>query len=176
MLKLLGDSPEAAKKGAETVMRIETQLAEASRTPVELRDREAQYNKMNGSELAELAPNLDWEIFWKSVNAKGVTEAIVGQPEFFKRVNEMLKSVPIADWQTYLRWHVIHAAAPYLSDPFVNENFKFYGEQLQGMKELQPRWKRAVRTSSIAKWERRSASFTSNSTSHRPLKNAWTSW
>jgi len=144
MLKLLGDSPEEAKAGAETVMRIETQLAEVSRTPVQLRDREAQYNKMNASELAELSPNLDWNLFWKSVNAKDVSEAVVGQPEFFKRVNEMLKSVPMADWQTYLRWHVIHSAAPYLSDPFVNENFEFYGKQLRGTKEILPRWKRAI--------------------------------
>ena len=146
MLKLLGDSPEAAATAADAVMRIETQLAEASRTPVQLRDREAQYNKMNVGELAELTPNLDWNLFWKAVNAKDVTEAVVGQPEFFKRVNEMLKSVPMADWQAYLRWHVIHGAAPYLSDPFVNENFHFYGEQLRGVKELQPRWKRAINT------------------------------
>jgi predicted metalloendopeptidase len=146
MLTLLGDSPEAAKSGADAVLRIETQLAEASRTPVQLRDREAQYNKMDLKELADLSPNLDWNLFWKAVDAKDVTEAIVGQPEFFKRVNEMLKSVPIADWQAYLRFHVIHSAAPFLSDPFVNENFHFYLEQLRGVKELRPRWKRAVGT------------------------------
>ncbi|HTQ37971.1 MAG TPA: M13 family metallopeptidase [Pirellulales bacterium] len=146
MFKLLGDSPEAAKAAADTVLRIETQLAEASRTPVQLRDREAQYNKMTSAELAELTPNLDWSAFWKLVNAPAVTEAVVGQPEFFKRVNELLKSTPIADWQTYLRWHVIHSAAPYLSDDFVNENFHFYGAQLRGIKQLQPRWKRAIGT------------------------------
>ncbi len=146
VMQLLGDSPEKAKTEADAVLRIETQLAEVSRTPVQLRDREAQYNKMTNAELAELTPNLDWTLFWKTVNAQGVTEAIVGQPEFFKRVNEMLKSVSMADWQAYLRWHVIHSAAPYLSDPFVNENFKFYGQTLVGTKELLPRWKRAINT------------------------------
>jgi putative endopeptidase len=146
MLQLLGDSPEKAKSEADTVLHIEMQLAETSRTPVQLRDREAQYNKMTNAELAELTPNLDWALFWKTVNAQGVTEAIVGQPEFFKRVNELLKSVPMADWQTYLRWHVIHSAAPYLSDAFVNENFKFYGKTLVGTKELLPLWKRAINT------------------------------
>ncbi|HZZ28787.1 MAG TPA: M13 family metallopeptidase [Pirellulales bacterium] len=146
MLTLLGDSPDAAKVNADTVLHIETQLAEASRTPVQLRDREAQYNKMSDAELAELTPNVKWDLFWNSVNAQGVEDAIVGQPEFFKKLNELLRTISLDDWRTYLRWHLIHSAGPYLSDDFVNENFHFYGEQLRGIKQLQPRWKRAIGT------------------------------
>ncbi len=146
MLTLLGDSPEVASAAADVVLKIETQLAEASRTPVELRDREAQYNKMTVAELAELTPNLNWNLYWKAVGVKDVTDVIVGQPEFFKQVNSMLKSVSAADWRTYLRWHVIHSTAPYLSDALEKENFHFYGEVLRGVKEQQPRWKRAIGT------------------------------
>ena len=144
MLGLLGDGPEAAKEGAATVLRIETQLAEASRTPVQLRDREAQYNKKTMAELAALAPNLNWDLYLRTIDARDVNDMIVGQPEFFARVNELLHSVSPADWRTYLRWHLIHSMAPYLSSAFEKENFRFYGQVLRGVKEMQPRWKRVI--------------------------------
>ncbi|MGA2502442.1 MAG: M13 family metallopeptidase, partial [Tepidisphaeraceae bacterium] len=144
MLSLLGDSPEAAAAGADAVLSIETRLAEASRTPVQLRDREAQYNKKSRIELAELTPNLDWEIYLKAIDVQGVSDVIVGQPEFFQRVNEMLASVPAGDWRAYLRWHLIHATAYSLSDAFVREDFRFYSEVLRGVKQMQPRWKRVI--------------------------------
>jgi putative endopeptidase len=144
MLGLLGDAPEAATAGADTVLRIETQLAEASRTPVQLRDREKRYNKKTLLELAALAPNLNWDLYLTTIDADGVNDAIVGEPEFFERVNELVHSVSSPDWQTYLRWHLVHAMAPYLSNPFVDENFRFYNHELRGVKEIQPRWKRVI--------------------------------
>ena len=69
---------------------------------------------------------------------------IVGQPEFLTRLNEMVTSVPVADWRTYLRWHVVHSMAPYLSSKFENEDFRFESGVLRGIKQQQPRWKRAV--------------------------------
>ena len=146
MLTLLGDSPEAAAKGADAVLSIETRLAEASRTPVQLRDREAQYNKKALSELALLTPELSWENYLKTIDVTGVSEIIVGQPEFFQRVNELLGSVSLEDWKTYLRWHLVHSKAPYLSGAFEGENFRFYSEVLRGVKQMQPRWKRAITT------------------------------
>lgn len=144
MLGLLGDSPETASAGADTVMRIETKLAEASRTPVQLRDREANYNKKTTAELAALTPNLNWNRYLTFLDAPDIQEVVVGQPEFFERVNELVNSVSIPDWQTYLRWHLVHSMAPYLSSKFVDENFNFYSQQLRGVKEIQPRWKRVV--------------------------------
>ncbi|MFI5380364.1 MAG: M13 family metallopeptidase [Tepidisphaerales bacterium] len=144
MLTLLGDAPEAASAGADAVLGIETRLAEASRTPVQLRDREAQYNKKTRAELATLTPNLDWGVYLKAIDVQGVDDVIVGQPEFFQRVNEMLASVPAADWRAYLRWHLIHATAACLNDAFVRENFRFYSEVMRGVKQMQPRWKRAI--------------------------------
>ncbi|HEX3599601.1 MAG TPA: M13 family metallopeptidase [Lacipirellulaceae bacterium] len=144
MFELLGDEPQAATAAAETVLRIETELAEKSRTPVQLRDTEAQYNKKTIAELAKLTPNLDWDRYWKAVEVDGLKSVIVGQPEFFERVNELLHSVSPANWRTYLRWHLVHSMAPFLSSPFENESFRFYSQELRGVKEMQVRWKRVI--------------------------------
>ncbi len=144
MLELLGDASDKAAAEADTILALETKLAEASRAPVKLRDREANYNKLSLADLAKLTPNLKWDLYWKSAGFEGVTDVIVGQPEFFTRVNELLKSTSMDDWRTYLRWHLIHSAAAYLSEPFEKENFRFYSQTLRGTKEMQPRWKRAV--------------------------------
>jgi putative endopeptidase len=69
----------------------------------------------------------------------------VGQPGFFKEMSAMMNEVPVSDWKTYLRWHVVNAAAPWLSSAFVTENFRFRGEVMTGAKQIQPRWKRAIR-------------------------------
>ncbi len=144
MFKLLGDSAEQATKAADTVLRIETKLAEKARSPVQLRDREANYNKESLSGLATLTPALDWNLFLQTVDIQDVKYAIVGQPEFLERVNELLQSVVLEDWRTYLRWHLVHSMAPYLSQGFENETFRFYGQELRGVKEMQPRWKRVI--------------------------------
>jgi putative endopeptidase len=144
MLGLLGDASNAASTGADAVMRIETNLAKASRTPVQLRDREAQYNRTSLAQLSTLTPRLNWKLYLSTIDVEGAKHVIVGQPEFFQRVNELLDSVSLDEWRTYLRWHLVHSMAAYLSSPFENENFRFYGQELRGVKEMQPRWKRVV--------------------------------
>ena len=144
MFQLLGDSPEAAGAEADVVIAFETLLAQSSRTPVQLRDVEAQYNKKSIAELKQLTPKTNWDLYLKDIGGADIGEVIVQQPEFFERVNLLLTSIPLPRWQTYLRWHLIHQSAPYLSDAFVNENFRFYGTVLSGRKELQPRWKRSI--------------------------------
>ena len=146
MQALLGDSPESASAGAAAVLAIETRLAEASRAPVQLRDREAQYNKKTLSGLASLTPNLNWDQYLKAIGSVGLSEVIVGQPEFFQRVSDMVASVSMPDWRTYLRWHLVHSSAAYLSDAFERENFRFYGQVMRGVKKMQPRWKRSIGT------------------------------
>jgi putative endopeptidase len=144
MFQLLGDNADAAAGEAEVVVAVETLLAQSSRTPVQLRDIEAQYNKKSLEELKKLTPRINWDLYFNAVGAPVVKEVVVQQPEFFERMNVTLNSVPLARWHTYLRWHLIHQAAPYLSDAFVSENFRFYGTVLSGSKEIQPRWKRAL--------------------------------
>ncbi|MCA1594554.1 MAG: M13 family metallopeptidase [Acidobacteria bacterium] len=144
MFELVGDDPDRASKNAKTVLAIQTRLAENSRTPVELRDPTKQYHMMNPAQLKELTPNFDWAGYRKSVGTPLAGDINVAHPEFFQAVNKMLAEVPVADWKTYLRWHLITEAAPALSSKFETENFNFFGKTLQGRKEQYPLWRRCV--------------------------------
>jgi len=144
MFQLLGDNATKAAAEAKTVTGIETKLAEASLTRVERRDPEKNYHKMNLDDLAKLTPNFSWPAYFQDMGYPNITTVDVGQPKFFEEVNADLTAVPLADWKTYLRWHLIAAAAPALSKPFVDEAFNFNQHILQGTQENQPRWKRCV--------------------------------
>jgi len=146
MLELAGDAPEKAAVEAKTVMTIETALAKASRTRVELRDPEKNYNLMPLAEMKTLTPDWSWENYLHAVGAPAVEHINVRQPEFFKEMNQELTTVTLPDWKIYLRWHVIHDAAPGLPERFVAENFDFYDKKLSGTKEILPRWKRCVQS------------------------------
>ncbi len=144
MFVLLGDQEATAQKEAQAVMDIETKLADAAYKRVQMRDPKNRDHKMKVTELEALAPNFKFDRFFTSTGAPAFTEVNVIPPDFFQKVNAVVGSVSIADWKTYLRWHAVRAAAPTLSDAFVRENFSFYGQYLNGQKELQPRWKRCV--------------------------------
>jgi len=144
MFELIGDSPAAAQQEAATVMRIETALAKASLTQVERRDPYKITHKMKVAELDKLAPNFDWAAYFSASSVPPFQVLNVSEPEFFKELNRQLTSISLADWKSYLRFHVANSNAPYLSSAFVNENFDFYRRYLLGAKELQPRWKRCV--------------------------------
>ncbi|GJQ21397.1 MAG: peptidase M13 [Bacteroidia bacterium] len=142
MFRLIGLDKEAAQEDATTVMAFETRLAKASRTRVERRDPDKNYNKMTQQQLVELSPHFGWARFFEAVGSPDPGDINVGQPEFLKEVDLMLTEVPLNDWKVYLRWRVLRNAAPALSSAFVQENFRFYGTILTGAKEIQPRWKR----------------------------------
>jgi putative endopeptidase len=144
MFTLAGDPANAAATEAKTVMEIETALAKASRTRVELRDPEKNYHLLPLAELKTLTPDWSWETYLRDIGAPPLEQINVRQPEFFKEVNQELSDVPLPDWKIYLRWQVIHAAAPQLAEKFVQENFDFYDRKLSGTKEVLPRWKRCV--------------------------------
>jgi len=145
MFELLGDDAAKAAAEAQTVMAIETKLAGASLTRVEMRDPSRIYHRMTVAQVKELAPAYDWDGYMKKLGVTAMTDVNVATPDFFtKAVNPMLTSVPVSDWQTYLRWHVINNTAPALSAAFVDEDFNFKGKVLQGAKENLPRWKRCV--------------------------------
>jgi len=146
MFALLGDDEAAAKKEAQTVIDIETKLADAAFKRVQMRDPKNRDHKMKVSELEALAPNFHFDKFFVSTGAPAFTEVNVVPPDFFQKVNGAVDSVSVDDWKTYLRWHLARSAAPTLSDAFVQENFSFYGQYLAGQKEIQPRWKRCVQT------------------------------
>lgn len=145
MFELLGDKPDKAAQEAQTVLKLETTLARSSMTPVQLRDPKAVYHKLDMSQLRRLTPEFSWDSFFAETGRPHLESINIGQPEFFKAMNKVLGSVPLSTWKTYLRWHLIDMAAPYLSTPFVDENFNFNIKTLTGAKEILPRWKRCVR-------------------------------
>jgi putative endopeptidase len=144
MFTLLGDEQPEAQKEAQTILDIETKLAQAAFERVKMRDPKNRDHKMRVSELATLAPNFEFPRFFQASGAPPFTEVNVVPPDFFKQVNGVIDSVPIEDWKTYLRWHTVRSAAPFLSNSFVQEDFNFNAHYLNGVKELQPRWKRCV--------------------------------
>jgi len=144
IFELLGDSPEAAKKNAETVMRMETSLASASLTRVERRDPYKQKNKIKPAELEQLAPNFNWQSYFHELKLPPFQIINVVPSTFFKEINSRLAAEPLENWKSYLRFHLANGSAPYLSSAFVQEYFNFYSKYLRGAKELQPRWRRCV--------------------------------
>jgi putative endopeptidase len=144
MFTLMGDPAAQAAAEARTVVRIETALARASMTNVARRDPNAVYHKMSARQFEALAPDFNWTAFFAGAGAPRFATLNVVAPGFFRALNATLRGVSLADWKTYLRWHLIHTAAPALSAPFVDANFEFYGATLAGQKVNKPRWQRCV--------------------------------
>ncbi len=149
MFELLGEDSGRAAANAKTVLAIETRLAEASMTPVEQRDSEKTYNRMDLTRLAALTPNFSWSAYFRQA---GVAPAAVNvaQPKFFEAVSKEMRATPISQWKPYLRWTAVNAAAPSLSKAFVDADFDFYSKTLQGTPENEPRWKRCVNATDAA--------------------------
>jgi putative endopeptidase len=146
MLQLLGDAPEKSAAEAATVLAIETSLAKASMSNVDLRDPIKTYHKMKVPEVQLLTPGFSWDTYLRSLGHGEVQELNVAQPNFFVALNAQLGSTPLEDWKTYFRWHLVDSAAPGLPEKFVDEDFDFRGRILTGAKEIQPRWKRCVQS------------------------------
>jgi putative endopeptidase len=144
MFTLLGDKPEDAAANAKTVISLETELARASRTRVELRDPDKNYNRFASTGFYTQTPALLWDVYFTGRDVADPAYVIVGQPEFFTAVNGLVQERPLVDWKVYLRWHLAHASAPYLPTAFEEENFNFYGRVLSGQPEQEPRWKRGA--------------------------------
>jgi putative endopeptidase len=144
MFQLVGDSAEDAAKNAQTVLALQTKLALGSRSSIELRDPTTQYHMMTSAQLSDLTPAFSWDDYRRGAGAPVTGDINVAHPEFFTALNKLFNEVSVADWKTYLRWHLITAAAPSLSSKFETENFNFFGKTLEGRKEQLPRWRRCV--------------------------------
>jgi putative endopeptidase len=144
MFELLGDKPEAAVAEAGTVMRIETALAKGSMTRVERRDPKSLDHKMTSAELEKIDPEFRWQVYFTKVGLPALPSLNVSAPGFFKVLNAELEKDSLADWKIYLRWHLVHASARYLSTTVRNENFAFYGKTLRGQQEPLSTWKRCT--------------------------------
>jgi endothelin-converting enzyme/putative endopeptidase len=144
VFQLAGTAKPEADKAAATVMRMETALAGASLTNVELRDPYATDHKMSIAAVQALTPSFHWADYLVAMGVTSKGDLNVDQPKFLSEVERQLKETPLADWKVYLRWHLLREASPSLSSPFVQEDFAFNQQYLNGAKEMKPRWKRCA--------------------------------
>ena len=143
IFSLAGYSAEEATQAQEVIMDIETQLAQASMTRLQRRDPHATYNKMSIGQLGQITPAFDWNIFLDGLNID-VTDLNVSQPLFFEGKNQLLQRVPVENWKTYLKYHVLRTFAPYIGHDFDQAQFAFYGTVMTGSIKQRERWERAL--------------------------------
>jgi len=141
LLGLTGEPTDEAAKDADAILKIETALAKASLTRVDRRDPHKTYHMMTVAELQGLTPAIDWPRYFTVQGAPGVEKLNVSQPEFMKAVQAELTTEPLDSLKAYLRFHLLTAAAPFLSAPFREANFDFYSKTLRGVPAMPPRWK-----------------------------------
>ncbi len=141
--QLLGDGKEQAAHEAAIVMAIETGLAKASMSRVQQRDPHAIYHVMSLVQLDRSTPNFSWREYFREIGYPQITSINLAMPEFFGTLGKDLRSLPLDDWKIYLRWRLIDAFTPYLSKPFVDENFRMQSA-ITGAQKLLPRWQRVV--------------------------------
>src|SRR5579863_587876 len=143
MFKLAGwDEKKAA--AAQTVMAIETKLAEATLENVALRDPAALDHNTTFAQLQAMAPHVDWVAYFKHKEVPTDVDMNVDQPKFMQEFDRQMQQTPLADWKIYLKWQLLDSVADSLSTPFVEENFAFKGKYLAGTTEMKPRWKRCA--------------------------------
>ncbi|MDI9239260.1 M13-type metalloendopeptidase [Lysobacter sp. LF1] len=145
VLELSGVPAADAAKQAKDVVAFETRLAKASKSRAEIsRDSKLYFNPVTLADADKLTPNFPWTKFFESQGLAVPAKFSLAIPAFHAEVSKMLADVPAAKWQTYLRFHTVDGASPYLSDAFVNENFDFYNKTLRGQKEIKERGKRVL--------------------------------
>ncbi|MCI4326780.1 MAG: M13 family metallopeptidase [Thermoplasmata archaeon] len=145
MFRLLGDPESTADSEAATIVSIETELARASRSATDLRDDVKNHHPFPVAELATRFPGFPWTAYLADRHAESIGYVVVGQPEFFTSLEAVLAQRNLADLKVYLRWHVLHAIAPYLQPAVEREDFEFFHRVLQGQPEPEPDWKLAAR-------------------------------
>jgi putative endopeptidase len=171
MFVLAGETAAAAKADAETVMKIETALAEGSLDIVSRRDPEKVYHKMATSEMVALSPKFAWREYLVASGAPGFTSVNVASPDFVKALDGAIGRFSLAEWKAYLTWDAVHAAARLLPAEFVKENFDFYGKTLTGRPKC-GRAGSAAPISPMPNWARRWASDSSSRPSARRARRA----
>lgn len=142
MLGFIGYSSEASQKATENIISLEKRMAQISRSRLDLRDPQKNYNKMDLEGLQKLAPNMNWANYFSAFGISNLNDINVGQPEFLKEISKAINDTPIEVWKDYFKWNLINQSADFLSSDIVNQNFEFYGKTLTGRKALKPRWKR----------------------------------
>ena len=144
LFKLAGDNDDKAAEEADSVLAIETALAKGSIPRVDLRDPDKRYHLLPVSDLNTLAPDFDWTAYLSGTPAPSLHELNIGTPDFFKAMNAVLEGQSLDGIKSYLRFHALNSAAPWLSRAYVDLNFDFFQKTLQGQDEQSARWKRCT--------------------------------
>ncbi|HTJ51794.1 MAG TPA: M13 family metallopeptidase [Cyclobacteriaceae bacterium] len=144
MLTMLGEDKATSTKNASAIMSLETDLAKSSRKLEALRDPLKNYNKLSVGQFSKLTPEINWKEVLSVLKVPNADSVIVGQPEFYKALNKLVKQYSIHDWKEYLKWSLINEYASYLNSEIDDQNFKFYGTVMRGVTKQKPRWKRVV--------------------------------
>ncbi len=144
MFRLYGFPESEADSSSGSVYAIEEKMARFSRSPVDLRDPEKNYNKVHYNRISEISPHLDFRAYFSQISLPEAQYIIVGQPEYFTGLGELFQDVPLEDWKTYLKWKILHFSASYLHSDAEMENFDFYYRKLFGQPKPEKRWKQAV--------------------------------
>ena len=146
MAKMLGMAGDAeAETHAAAILNLETKLAQLQWTRVDNRDPIKTYNKTAIVDLPKLMPGYDWRRYVRGTDLEGkVDSVIVSQPSYFSGLDKLMTATPLPVWKAYFKWHMLAAAAPYLSKPFVDERFAFRGTVLSGIPQNRVRWKRGI--------------------------------
>lgn len=146
LFTLAGSSPEQADAAVDAVMKIEKAIAEISYGRDDLRDSQKNYNKLAYEDFKQIESPLDWDVYFESMGLAGLKELDAKQINFYKDMSEALRNTTVDEQKYYLAFNLLSAAAPYLSDDFVDADFEFYGKVMSGKQEQQPRWKRSLNT------------------------------
>ena len=146
LFTLAGSSPEQADAAVDAVMKIEKAIAEISYGREDLRDSQKNYNKLAYEDFKKIESPLDWDVYFESMGLAGLKELDAKQINFYKDMNKALQNTTVDEQKYYLAFNLLSAAAPYLSDDFVDADFEFYGKVMSGKQEQQPRWKRSLNT------------------------------
>jgi len=147
VLELSGVPAADAAKQAKDVVAFESRLAKHSKSRVDLqRDVSLYYNPVSIADADKLTPNFSWTEFFKAQGVETPKMFSLAMPAFHQEVDKMLADVPVDQWKSYLRFHTVDSASPYLSEAFVQENYNFYNKTMRGQKEMKERWKRVLDT------------------------------
>ena len=144
MFELTGVSAAKSQENAARILALETDVAKFSRKLEDLRDPNRNYNKMTMSQFQRLSPAVAWNDLFPLMGIAKADSVIVGQPEFFKNLDQLLAKYTVEDWKVYLKWNVISSYAPYLNSALAAEDFRFFSTEMKGVTEQKPRWKRVV--------------------------------
>lgn len=146
MFRLSGEDANQASICANTVMEIETFLAQNSKTRLEMRNIQGLYNLTSQEVLQEQVPDFDWARYFSKLSDQDFGDYIVMSPKFFEALGTLFAETDLEDLKIYLKWNLLNRSAEFVSDDFVNQDYKFYSEFLSGSKKIQERWKRVTQT------------------------------